>query len=47
MEFYGAVVDCPYCGEENELDVGESRYCEGEEITCQHCEKVFELGISR
>lgn len=45
-EFYAAMVDCPYCGCENELDVGESRYVEGNEVECRHCGKVFELGKS-
>jgi len=43
-ETFGALVDCPYCGEENELDFGASRYLEDEEVICQYCDKVFELG---
>jgi len=45
-EVFGALVDCPYCDEENELDIGASRYFEGEEVTCVFCDKVFELGES-
>jgi len=46
-EFYGATVECPYCEAENELDVGQSQYNEGDSVTCRYCEKEFELGISR
>lgn len=45
-EVYAAMVDCPYCGENNELDLGGTRYEDGDEVTCRHCKKVFELGES-
>lgn len=45
-EVFGAIVDCPYCSEMNELDLGGFRYCEGDEVVCQKCEKTFELGES-
>ena len=45
-EVYAAMVDCPYCGESNELDLGGSRYCEGEEVTCCKCGLTFKLGES-
>ena len=45
-EFYSAMVTCPHCGKDIELDIGSSRYCEGDEIDCPHCEGEFELGES-
>lgn len=45
-ENYSAVVECPYCEFEFMLDEQGSRYCEGEEVTCENCGKVFELGES-
>jgi len=43
-EVFGAKVNCPYCDEENELDIGALQYDEGDEVTCEFCDKVFELG---
>lgn len=45
-EFYSAMVKCPYCVKDIELDTASSRYCEGEVIKCPHCEGIFELGES-
>lgn len=43
-EVFGAIVTCPFCGAELELDESSSRYCSGEDVTCTECEKVFLLG---
>lgn len=45
-EVYGAIVDCPYCDTGIELDIGPSRYIQGEEVTCPECKEVFLLGES-
>ena len=45
-EVFGALVECPYCGVDNTLDVGGVRYNGGDEVMCRHCKKDFELGES-
>jgi len=45
-EVHGAIISCPYCGHEIELDICRSPYRTGERITCPACKKVFELGES-
>lgn len=43
-EVFSAIVTCPHCNKENELDDAPARYVEGDDIECSYCEKVFKLG---
>lgn len=33
--------DCPYCGEENILEGDRAQ----EDVTCEHCNKEFSIGV--
>lgn len=45
-EAFSAMVECPYCKKDIELDLSGSRWTTGEVITCTACAKEFELGES-
>jgi len=45
-ETRGVIVDCPYCKAENDLELSDLCCVEGDEVICQECKRIFELGKS-